>query len=209
MLFSNRKLTGGAESTLKKYINQKTGLELENIAIFGIDDLDGWLAQFPHIVKMVNLSPLMISPIIQPDEFARVISHFAKAFNNSIKNNNFAPKERTEFEEKNQLNHMSNEFAKSLKKLYLSYVGQIDQFLYDAQNADLLDQYQEAVEEFQLRFIIPKQQNGDQVYFDHIFNDLVELIIGRDYILAKNRRLTRIMVFYMYWRCDIGRSKDD
>ena len=56
MLFANRKLTGGAEPIIKKYIAEKTGLKPENIAILGIDDLDKWLAKFQFIVNMVNLT---------------------------------------------------------------------------------------------------------------------------------------------------------
>lgn len=80
-------------------------------------------------------------------------------------------------------------------------------FLEDPQNEEIQELYQESVEDFQLRFVIPKQQNLE--VFDTIFNELVELLICRDFILSRNRRLTRIMVFYMYWNCDIGISKDD
>lgn len=209
ILFANRKLTGGAETSIKSYISEKTGLNPQNIAILGIDDLDYWLMRFPHIVDMVNLAPLTISPIIRPDELAEVIEHFAKTFDTTMKNSEFTPVQRTSFEEKNQLNNMTEHFASTLKRNYMSYAHQVQTFLNDAQNLKILDRYQEAIEEFQLRFIIPRQLKDEEIFFDSIFNDLVELLLSRDYILSTNIRLTRIMVFYMYWNCDIGISKDD
>ena len=45
--------------------------------------------------------------------------------------------------------------------------------------------------------------------FDDVFNYLLDLLIDRSGILRSNRRLTRAMLYYMYWNCDIGRDKDD
>ncbi len=207
IIFSNRKLTPAAQLEIKKFISNKTKLNDNSIAILGIDDLDYWLSRYPYIVQLVNLTPLTRAPIIRPDELSEVIQHFAKTFNTQIKNQSFQPKDRTEFEDKNKLNNIGQEFVKELKRNYISYVLQVKDFLEDPQNEELQELYQESVEDFQLRFVIPRQQNLE--VFDNIFNDLVELLICRDFILSKNRRLTRIMVFYMYWNCDIGISKDD
>jgi hypothetical protein len=39
---------------------------------------------------------------------------------------------------------------------------------------------------------------------------LVELLFNRDPILrqTKHKRLTRTVLFYMYWNCDIGKVDD-
>ncbi len=209
MLFANRKLTGGAEPIIKKYIAEKTGLQPENIAILGIDDLDKWLAKFQYIVNIVNLTPLTISPIIRPDQLAEVIEHFSKTFNKTIKSHEFTPVERTTYEKKNELNNITKELVAFFNRNYMSYAHQVAAFLDDPQNSSLNDLYHEAVDEFQLRFVIPKQRAKNGIIFDEIFNDLVELLLNRDYILSTNIKLTRIMVFYMYWHCDIGTSEDD
>lgn len=85
---------------------------------------------------------------------------------------------------------------------------QVDIFLKDAQNSVILELYQSAIEEFQLKFICPKI-SIDDVLFDNIFNELIDLLVNRSYTLRTNTRLTRILVFYMYWDCDIGISDDD
>lgn len=89
----------------------------------------------------------------------------------------------------------------------MRYITQIRNFLNDPQNIILLEKYQESIEEFQLQFIIPKQREFE--YFDDVFNDLVTYLINKDYLFKTNKRLTRMMVFYMYWNCDIGTSNDD
>mgnify|MGYP000359623986 CR=1 FL=1 len=207
MLFANMKLTGGAEPQIKAYIAEKTGLNVENIGIFGINDLDRFLSRYRHIVQMVNLSPLTISPIIRPDELAEFISHFANIFDTNVKTKGFNPESRTGYELKNQLNNMSDDFADSLRKYYMSYVVQVEEFINDPQNKKLQDLYQNAIEEFQQTFIIPRQRELE--YFDEVFNELVDLLIDRDYILRTNKKLTRILVFFMYYNCDIGKSKND
>lgn len=207
MLFANRKLSANTQAELKSYLSTKTGLNLENIAVLGIDDLNGWVDRYRYIVDMVNLTPLTKAPIIRPDELAQLIEEFAKRFDTNDIVSDFSPVVRTTYAEKNVINNMRDDVAKFLKKKYMLYVEQIDNFLKDPQNLSLQSKYQEAVEEFQLKFIVPKKRELE--YFDDIFNDLVDLLVSRDSFLSRNIRLTRIMVFYMYWNCDIGDSAND
>jgi ABC-3C protein len=41
-------------------------------------------------------------------------------------------------------------------------------------------------------------------------NHLIDLLFDRDPILRQHahKRLTRAMLFYMYWNCDIGETGD-
>ncbi len=41
------------------------------------------------------------------------------------------------------------------------------------------------------------------------FNYLLDMLIDRSGILRSNKSLTRAMLYYMYWNCDIGRDKRD
>ena len=209
MLFSNRSLTGGAKPKIIEYIAKNTGLNSYDIGIFGIDDLNYYLDCYPHIVNMrsINLEPLNIAPTINLNELSEVIGQFSKVFEDENVQKELLPTIRTSYKEKNKLNNLRDETAKELEKLYMKYIFQIDQFLKDPQNYQVLKSYQESIEEFQLQYIIPKQIELD--YFDCIYNELVSYLTSRDYVLSKNRRLTRMMVFYMYWNCDIGKSNDN
>ena len=102
---------------------------------------------------------------------------------------------------------MRDTFSDQLCKNYMKDVFQVSQFLNDPQNSELQKKYLEAVHEFQFNYILPKQEEFE--YFDELFNELVNLLVTRDFILSKQRRLTRLMVFYMYWNCDIGKSDDN
>lgn len=37
---------------------------------------------------------------------------------------------------------------------------------------------------------------------------LLDLLFKRHPLLSANKRLTRVMLFYMYWNCDIGEGND-
>ena len=65
--------------------------------------------------------------------------------------------------------------------------------------------YESVVEEFQLK-IIAKRRNYH--VFDDVMNYLLDLLFARDPLLRANKRLTRVMLFYMYWNCDIGEGDD-
>lgn len=209
MLFANRSLTGGAKPIIINYISEKTGLNPENIAIFGNDDLDYYVSRYAYIANMknINLEPLNIAPTLNLNSLSEVIGHLSKVFDDKNIGKNLFPIIRTSYEKKNKLNNLTDEMAKQLKKYYMKYVFQIQDFLNDPQNDKLLNYYQNTVEEFQFNYILPAQSKLE--YFDEIFNDLVKYLTNRDYILATNTRLTRMMVFYMYWNCDIGKSNDD
>lgn len=207
MLFANRKLSAGTQAEITNYLANETGLDLDKIAVLGRDDLNISLGRYKYMVDMVNLTPLTKAPIIRPSELADLIEEFAKVFNSKVVVNIFSPVVRTTYAEKNTINNMREDVAEYLKKQYMIYMQQIKDFLEDPMNESLQRKYEEAVDEFQIKFIIPKKR--DLEYFDDIFDELVDLLVNRDSFLNKNVKLTRIMVFYMYWNCDIGDSNND
>lgn len=211
MLFANRSLAGGAEEEIKAYIAKNTGLDIQNIALFGNDDLDRLLRRYKDIPEMegINLAPLNNFPILNYNSLAEIIGYFADVFNVDNINEH---KEiiRTRFHEKNQLNNFREDTANYLAKQYMKYMSQIQQFLNDPQNRHLQEHYENTVVEFQIKYIIPEQRKLH--YFDDIFNGLVDYLVYRGLNLSAQIdrvKLVRLMVFYMYWNCDIGKSNDD
>ena len=61
------------------------------------------------------------------------------------------------------------------------------------------------ISEFQLN-IIAKRQNYQS--FDEVMIYLHRLLINRDPVLRSKPRLTWLLLFYMYWNCDIGVSEN-
>ena len=117
------------------------------------------------------------------------------------------PTPRVTYEQKNTLNNMSVEYAKAQRKKYLKETAQIRAFLAAPENLELLRLYESVVDEFQLKIIAKRK---DYQTFDDVMEYLLDLLFNRDAILRQHahKRLTRAVLFYMYWNCDIGEVDD-
>ncbi len=116
---------------------------------------------------------------------------------------NAVPTDRTAYERKNQLNGMTAAFARSQRVNYLKETPQLKQFLSLPESAHVLAHYETVVDEFQQNIIAKRK---DYQNFDEVMVYLRRLVLDRDPILRKHRRLTSVVLFYMYWNCDIGDS---
>ena len=117
------------------------------------------------------------------------------------------PTQRVSYEVKNVLNNMTREYAAAQRKRYLKETAQIHAFLAAPGNLDLLRMYESVVDEFQLKIIANRK---DYQTFDDVMEYLVDLLFNRDPVLRQHthKRLTRAVLFYMYWNCDIGDAGD-
>ena len=203
MIFANRRLTGGAESIIRSYIAKTCGISEESIMLCGLEQIEGWLKEFPDIPEKVNLSPLDSPLVVSPDDLSEIVEALAREIDGAAKTLDTPPTPRTSYERKNEINNMKAEFATAQRKLYLKDTAQIKSFLSAPENDDLLLKYESVVEEFQLKIIAKRD---DYHSFDDVMNYLIDLLLVRDPILRANKRLTRVMLFYMYWNCDIGES---
>lgn len=206
MLFSNRRLAGNAEQTIATFLAKATGLPEGSIYLCGIEQLESWLKQFPEVAILANLDPIDSPLIVSPDELAEVVEAFAAHSALITKTIDAPPEARTPYEVKNALNQMTPEYAKLQRRLYLKDTAQIRAFLAAPENQHILRAYETAVEEFELKIIAKRK---DHQKFDAVMNYLVDLLFDRDPVLRQHKRLTRAVVFYMYWNCDIGLGVDD
>jgi hypothetical protein len=208
MLFANRRLSAKAESNIRTYISEQCEIPEESIFLGGVEKLETWLKTFPDVPKQANLSPVDSPLIISPDDLSEIVEALARhkdSANEALKNC-FCPKPRTSYEKKNELNDMSTDYAKFQIRRYLKETGQIKDFLAAPENDELLQKYNSVIEEFQFK-IISKRRNYQS--FDEVMEYLLDLLVKRDPVLGRNKRLTRIMLFYMYWSCDIGKDEED
>jgi hypothetical protein len=207
MLFSNRRLAGNAESELTMVISESCGIELGSIYLCGVEQLELWLKTFPDIPGLAKLD-LVDSPlIVSPDDLAEVVQAIARQKDAVLGILNDPPTPRVSYEQKNLLNNMSAEYAKALRKRYLKETPQIHAFLAAPENLELLHLYESVVDEFQLKIIANRK---DYQTFDAVMEYLVDLLFNRDAVLRQraHKRLTRAVLFYMYWNCDIGEVGD-
>jgi hypothetical protein len=204
MLFSNRRLAGNAESTIRVHISQKCDVPEPSIYLCGLEQLELFLRTFPEVPKFADLDPVDSPLLVSPDDLAEVVQALARQRENILAIvGGDGVVERTRYAEKNKINNMTEPYAAELRRRYLKETRQIDTFLAAPENRDLLELYQAVAEEFQLKIIAKRK---DYQTFDDVMEYLIDLLFARDPVLRQryHKRLTRVMLFYMYWSCDIG-----
>jgi hypothetical protein len=207
MLFSNRRLAGNAESEIRGYLSRECGIPESSVYLCGVEQLDLWLKKFSGVPKLADLDPIDSPLIVSPDDLADVVTALAARADAVREAIDHPPTERVAYERKNQLNEMTPEYAKALRRKYLKDTAQIKAFLAAPENDELRQKYESVADEFQLKIIARRK---DYQTFDQVMEYLINLLFGRDPVLKQHRhkRLTRVVLFYMYWNCDIGEVDD-
>lgn len=205
MLFANRRLTANAESEISAYIAKECDIPEASIKLYGLEQFEIWLKAFPEVPKQANLDPVDSPLIVSPDDLAEVVEALARQKESISAVLDDPPTPRVTYKQKNALNNMSEEYAKVQRRKYLKETAQIHAFLATPENLELLRMYESVVDEFQLKIIAKRK---DYQTFDDVMEYLVHLLFGRDPVLRAHKRLTRAVLFYMYWNCDIGKVDD-
>ena len=207
MLFANRRLAGNAESEIRAFISNQCGISASSIYLCGLEQLEVWLKNFPEVPRLAGLDPVDSPLIVSPDDLAEVVQALARQMVEVQAVFDDPPTSRVPYEHKNALNNMTDDYAKAQRKRYLKETTQIRSFLSAPENLELLRLYESVVDEFQLKIIAKRK---DYQTFDEVMEYLVDLLFNRDPILRQHahKRLTRAVLFYMYWNCDIGEAGD-
>jgi hypothetical protein len=206
-LFSNRKLTALANEDICSLIAKECGLPLLSVSLCGLNSIELYMQTYPDVPGVAGLDPIDSPLIISSDQIAEIIEAMVvnKAAAEELVDQPVSA--RTSYAEKNALNNMTPAYAKAQQKKYLKDTAQIQAFFAAPENANLLRAYEEAVDEIQLKIIAARM---DYQTFDKVMEYLSKLLFDRDAVLRQrgNQRLTRALLFYMYWHCDIGESLD-
>jgi hypothetical protein len=207
MLFANRRLAGNADQAITQHIATECGLPEGSIYLCGLEQLELYMKQFSDVPGLADLDPIDSPLIVSPDELAIVVEAIANNEADLSAVLDAPPGERTSYEEKNTLNNMSAEYAAALRKRYLKDTAQIRTFLAAPENLEILKSYEATSEEFQMKIISKRKEFQN---FDAVMEYLLDLLFQRDPILRQkqHKRLTRAVLFYMYWNCDIGEVAD-
>lgn len=207
MLFANRRLAGNAESEIRAHIAKACGIPEASIYLCGLEQLETWLKTFPEVPKLANLDPVDSPLIVSPDDLAEVVQALARQKDGVSAVLDDPPTPRVTYVRKNAVNNMSDEYAEAQRRKYLKETAQIRAFLAAPENLELLRMYESVVDEFQLKIIAKRKAYQT---FDEVMEYLVDLLFKRDPVLRQHahKRLTRAVLFYMYWNCDIGEVGD-
>lgn len=205
ILFSNRRLSATAEAEIRRGLSERCEIPPGSIAFCGLEQLESWLKEYPEIAVHAELS-LVDSPlIVSPDELADIVEAFARQRDTVFDVEDDPPVPRVRFDVKNRINGMTLGYAREQRKRYLRETAQISRFLAAPENESILGLYETVVDEFQLKIFARRRDFPD---FDRVLEYLTDLLFSRDPVLRRNKRLTRTMLFYMYWNCDIGETED-
>ena len=207
MLFANRRLTGNSETEIRDHIAAECGVPASSIYLCGLEQLELWLKRFPEVAQEANLDAVDSPLIVSPDDLAEVVQALARQKDGLTALLDDPPTVRVTYEEKNALNNMTAAYAKEQRRKYLKETAQIRTFLAAPENIELLRMYESVVDEFQLKILAKRK---DYQTFDEVMEYLVYLLFSRDPVLRQHahKRLTRAILFYMYWNCDIGEVDD-
>jgi len=207
MLFANRRLTGNSETEIRDHIAAECGVPASSIYLCGLEQLELWLKRFPEVAQEANLDAVDSPLIVSPDDLAEVVQALARQKDGLTALLDDPPTVHVTYEEKNTLNNMTAAYAKEQRRKYLKETAQIRTFLAAPENIELLRMYESVVDEFQLKILAKRK---DYQTFDEVMEYLVDLLFNRDPVLRQHahKRLTRAILFYMYWNCDIGEVDD-
>jgi hypothetical protein len=204
-LVANRRLAGNAESDIRNHLIKECGLPITSIYLCGVEQLELYMRKFPEVAELADLDPVDSPLLVSSDDLAVVVQALARNRETIGAVLDDPPTPRVSYEEKNTLNNMTSAYALELRKKYLKETQQIKTFLAAPENADILQLYESISDEFQLKIISKRK---DFQTFDAVMEYLADLLFDRDPILCQrpHKRLTRVMLFYMYWNCDIGET---
>lgn len=205
ILFSNRSLASNIHDKILSHISKECNIPENDIYLVGVEEIERYIHQYPKITKMAPIESVNSPLTINQEELAELVAALANQKNSFSPLELTPPVERISYEQKNVANEMSKEYAKAFRKSCIGEAAQIGHFLAIPGNEAALEAYETAKIELEMKIatLRDKYQNFNYI-LEHIFND----VFTRDPILSRNKRLTRAVIFYMYWNCDIGRDAD-
>jgi hypothetical protein len=202
VLFTNRKLTGGADHKLLKALS---ALGLETAHIVGTERLHMSLEESAELRATL---PNRNDPApfrFNPDDLVEVIgalhdyaaSGHTSAFNSAKDFDTI--KIRTE---KNKINGLSDAYYDEIiVNGSMPHFPRVEDFLKNPRNRDFAIQYHDAADELKQKILVHRAEFDT---FDKVFAFMYEEIQQKRAALKGKRRLVSILLHYMYFNCDIG-----
>jgi hypothetical protein len=211
MFFSNRKLPANAHEEILTYIAKETGLKKINISLIGVEDIESYLKAFPSIPEKVDLNAFDMPLNIEPDELAEIILKIKSEISNinelarqsSDKSNNEI--KRVSLKNKNKINNLNLNYSDIIEGKMIAFY-EISDFLSRPENISSQEKYRECSVELDEKIRAIKKPEHE---YNYIIEKIYDLVISRDQDCKTNKRLTKLMIHYMYYMCDIGETEKE
>ncbi|MBP5412350.1 MAG: hypothetical protein J6Y47_03740 [Bacteroidales bacterium] len=201
LLFTNRKLTGGADSKIVKRIKEETGIENNLIAE---EKLQQYLVQFPDVVKMAGLNKLLMPLEFDDSDIRDVVLAIKDTLKAEDISSPIIDFSKIELTQKNKLNNLSEDYFSNVIQSEFADFSRIERFLSDPINEEVKEGYEDAISDLNAKITIHRDKyNG----FEEIIDDIYDKVISQNADTLKgNKRLVRTLLHYMYCKCDIGKK---
>jgi hypothetical protein len=201
LLFTNRKLTGGADSKIVKCIKDETGIENNVIAE---EKIQQYLVQYPDVVKMAGLNKLLLPLEFDDSDIRDVVLAIKDALKAEDISSPIIDFSKIELTQKNKLNNLSEVYFSDVIQSEFADFSRIESFLSDPINEEVKEGYEDAISDLNAKITIHRDKyNG----FEEIIDDIYDKVISQSADTLKgNKRLVRTLLHYMYCKCDIGKK---
>lgn len=209
MLFANRKLPANAHEDILTYMAEHSGLNKSNILLVGIEDIESYLKAFSDIPEKVDLNAFDMPLNIEPDELAYVILRIKSEIHNINELEKTKPKKsdsgikRISLKNKNIINNLNSDYSSIIEGKMIAF-DEITDFLARPENSEYQEKYLECKSELDEKIRAIKKPEHE---FNIVIEKVYDLIIARDSDCKTNKRLTKLMLHYMYYICDIGNNE--
>ncbi|MCK5804933.1 MAG: hypothetical protein KAI66_19000 [Lentisphaeria bacterium] len=166
------------------------------------------MKRYPYLSHAISAFEYDLPLRASPDDLAEVITAIAKAQPELEwpKSSSTSSLDRVAFKKKNELNGLSEEYARLITRNYLKHFTVVEKFLADPLNTQTYSSYRDAADEFASKLAAHRQDFDN---YDKLLDHLLSLLIERDGDLRSHKRLTRIVFYFMYWTCDIGTTEEE
>lgn len=201
MVFTNRKLTGGADEKLLKKMRV---LSLKDAVVIGLEEINGFLHRNPAIARALPVNDYakpfefnqddMVDVIVAVKDTIRMdTSSFSSADDFTLVN-----KKKV----KNKANRMSDEYYQTvIINQYMPLFDKMRAFLRNERNAEYRDIYHDIADDLRQKIILYRDRFDR---FEEIISYLYDLINQSRPELRGKRRYVTFLLCYMYDDCDIG-----
>ena len=203
LMFTNRKLSGLQDAKIEDLINDEVGVTNQ---IIGEERIQKWLKDYPVISKKHNLKKYLLPFEFYDDDLKNTILAFSKTkFDKSELQELQRKIRKTNIEQKNLLNKMSEEYFNNVFKKSYDDFAKIESFFKNPINKDFVEMYENTIDELQGKIIVRRSEFNA---FEEVIAYLYEYVLQNNGVeITRNRRLINLFLHYMYNRCDIGVSE--
>lgn len=198
-LFSNRKMSGVAEEPIRLRIATESNASV--VELFGIERIDTLLKKFKGAMTTFGMEPKHLPLLITCEDLAEVILAIGANSDTFEHAFHLDELERVSFKAKNTDNGLSNDLATYIRTRFLPQFADVKKLLAKPGNETVLERYLSAAEQFKEQITLHRKEFAT---FDDVLMRVKGLLFSRDGDLARKKALTNLVVYYMYWNCDIG-----